>query len=108
MSHGNIKGKTLNNQNSKQNQSIALNKQNSTKSNLSKSQISKNNNIVIKEIIMFRLYYKTLQRLKENQEVPDKLKNILGNETIRRVTVLKKLICSSDLSTNQHFSLDDV
>lgn len=57
---------------------------------------------------MFRLYYKTLQRLKESEEAPDKLKNILGNEAIRRVTVLKKLVCSADLSTNHHYSLEDV
>ena len=39
--------------------------------------------------------------------MPESLKSILGNETIRRVTLLKKLVCSRDLSTNVPFSLDD-
>jgi hypothetical protein len=40
--------------------------------------------------------------------VPEKLKNILGNETIRRVTMLKKLVCSSDLAANQQYSLEEI
>lgn len=40
--------------------------------------------------------------------MPEKLKNILGNETIRRVTLLKKLICASDFNVNNQFYLDEV
>ena len=58
--------------------------------------ISYNNNLIIKEIIVFRLYFKALQKLKNIMDlgVTAQLRNILGNETIRRVTLLKKLICS--------------
>ena len=37
---------------------------NNSKEKLSKSVISFNNNLVIKEIILFRLYFKALQKLK--------------------------------------------
>ncbi len=37
---------------------------NNNKDKLSKSVISYNNNLVIKEIILFRLYFKALQKLK--------------------------------------------
>ena len=57
---------------------------------------------------MFRIYYKTLQKLQDNKEVPENLKNILGNETIRRVTLLKKLVCSGEMNVNNQFSLVEV
>lgn len=67
-----------------------------TKQKLSKSVIAFNNNLIVKQIIMFRLYFKALQKLKSASDLPSpsNLKNILGNQTIRRVTLLKKLICS--------------
>ena len=102
MSEGN-KGKEVRSKHSTRNQTAV----NNSKNSLSKDKISKNNNILIKEIIVFRLYYKTLQKFKETHEVPESLKSILGNETIRRVTLLKKLVCSRDLSTNVPFCLDD-
>lgn len=78
--------------------------------NLIKSNISYNNNLLIKEIIVFRLYFKALQKIKSATELgaTAQLKNILGNETIRRVTLLKKLICSEDISVNQYYSLKNV
>lgn len=84
--------------------------QNNSKDKLSKSVISHNNNLVIKEIILFRLYFKALQKLKSSNQLssPAQLKNILGNQTIRRVALLKKLICSEEISANQHYSLKNV
>jgi hypothetical protein len=47
-------------------------------------------------MIVFRLFFKALQKLKGVPDFafPSQLKSILGNETIRRVTLLKKLISS--------------
>lgn len=61
-------------------------------------------------MIVFRLFFKALQKLKSTAEfeAPAQLKSILGNETIRRVTLLKKLICSEELTANQYFSLRNV
>lgn len=77
---------------------------------MSKSCVSYNNNLIIKEIIVFRLFFKTLQKLKGIPEFVSNgaLCNILGNETIRRVTLLKKLVCSEDISSNQHFNVRNV
>lgn len=51
------------------------------KEKLSKSIINLNNNSIIKEIIIFRLYFKALQKLKGSSDFPSsaQLKNILGN-----------------------------
>ena len=69
MSLNNMKGKSINSKPVVKNQNV--NNTNviapKAQADLSKSKISKNNNIVIKEIIMFRLYFKTLQKLKEGQ-----------------------------------------
>lgn len=52
-----------------------------TKEDLTKSKIDFNNNLIIKEMIVFRLFFKALQKLKNASEMamPAQLKNILGN-----------------------------
>lgn len=54
--------------------------------------------------MLFRLYFKTWEKLGD-AETSAELKKILGNEAVRFVTMLKKLVCSGNSDTNKKYNL---